>query len=96
MLCSPLNDHLFSYIHMIDDPSCACGHVRENNRHFLLDCPLFVNERGEMLDMLEILGFRASVKNLLYGSDEYSDQVNYEAFAVVHKFLEDTGRFTNV
>ena len=26
MLCSPLNDHLYSYIHVIESPVCPCGH----------------------------------------------------------------------
>jgi hypothetical protein len=25
MLCSPLNDHLYSLVHVVDNPSCSCG-----------------------------------------------------------------------
>ena len=34
MLCIPLNDHLFSHIHVYDNPACSCGHSRENARHY--------------------------------------------------------------
>ena len=52
MLCSPLNDHLYSLIHVVDSPKCACGYPRENNKHFFLECPLFSDERVEMVDSL--------------------------------------------
>ena len=38
MSCSPLNDHLYSHIHVVDNPACQCGFQRENNKHFLLEC----------------------------------------------------------
>ena len=93
MLCSPLNDHLFSFIHVVDSPECACGHVRENNKHFLLDCPLFVNERVTMFAHLERIRFRTTVINLLYGNTQYSDETNCEAFTIIQKYISDTGRF---
>ena len=33
----PLNEHLSQYV-VVDDQSCACGHVCENNKHILLEC----------------------------------------------------------
>lgn len=39
MLCSKLNNHLFSHIHVIDSPACQCWHGRENNKQFIIDCP---------------------------------------------------------
>ena len=50
MKCSLLNDDLFSQIHVIESPQCPCGHQRETARHFLLECPLFSNERTIMLN----------------------------------------------
>ena len=41
LLCSGLNDHLFSQLHVTDDPSCACGNGRETTKHFLLKCPMY-------------------------------------------------------
>ncbi len=72
MLCSPLNDHLYSHIHVIDSPQCLCGHSRENTKHFLLDCRLYENERNVMRQKLEALLFEMTLHNLLYGDKTYS------------------------
>ena len=93
MLCSPLNDHLYSHIHVIDSPSCLCGHMRENNKHFLLECPLYMNERNEMFTNLRQLGFDPSLTNILYGNVQYKDNVNIEAFGIIQEFLATTERF---
>ncbi len=58
MLCSPLNDHIFSFIHVIDDPSCSCGCPRENNKHYLLECQLYCDERDHMVQELRKLDFK--------------------------------------
>jgi hypothetical protein len=93
MLCTPLNDHLYSFIHVVDSPDCACGHIRENNRHFLLDCPLYIIERNEMLNNLQILGFEPLLKNLLYGNEIYSENTNKTAFNIIQQFIKETKRF---
>ena len=93
MLCSPLKDHLFSHIHVIDNPTSACGYSRENNKHFLLDCPLFANERTVMLTELADLNFRPVTKNLLFGNKDYSEETNSKAFKIVQSFIMLTGRF---
>ena len=93
MLCSELRDHLFSHIHVIDSPTCQCGHIRENNKHFLLDCPLFINERITLLNNLRICNFAPTVSNLLYGNTEYTDKCNLEAFGHIQDYIQATGRF---
>ena len=93
MLCSPLNDHLFSHIHVVDDPACICGHDRENSRHFLLDCPLYTNQRDILMASLHRIGFDASLSNLLHGSPEYNGSKNTEAFKLIQAFIKATGRF---
>ena len=92
MLCSPLNDHLYSHIHVVDSPACPCGHTRENNKHYLLECNLFGVERNIMLQSLQQLGFQPSLNNLLYGNHEYSEECNIAAFGIVQNFLTATGR----
>ena len=93
MLCSPINDHLYSHIHVIDSPACICGHLRENNKHFLLQCPLYLNERNEMFNKLNQIGFNPSLNNLLYGNNQYTDQVNIQAFYIIQEYLAASGRF---
>ena len=93
MLCSELKDHLFSHIHVVDSPACSCGYHRENNKHYLLDCPLFNNERAILLDNLEGIAFKPTVSNLLYGNESYSVKCNVEAFGYIQDYIRLTKRF---
>ena len=93
MLCSELKDHLFSHIHVVDSPACACGYHRENNKHFLLDCPLFNNERVVLLNNLARIAFKPTVSNLLYGNESLSVKCNIEAFGYIQDFICSTKRF---
>ena len=92
MLCSPLNDHLFSYIH-VDSPSCVCGHPRENNKHFLLECPLYLNSRNLMIAELEAINFTPNAKHLLYGDETSSEDSNIKAFKIIQDYILETKRF---
>ncbi len=73
--------------------TCICGHNRENNKHFLLECPLFINERNEMFNNLMQLGFQPTVNNLLFGNAQYSVNCNIQAFVIIQKYIAETGRF---
>lgn len=95
MLCSPLNDHLFSQLHVVESPDCACGTHRETSKHFLLECPLFQVERGTMLAGLHDINFTPTLSNLLYGSNDYDQNTNKDAFELVQMFIKSTGRFIN-
>jgi len=66
---------------------------RENNKHFLVDCPLFINERAMMFNNLNELEFQPTIRNLLYGNTEHSEQVNIKAFLVIQNYISATGRF---
>ena len=94
MLCSELNDHLFSHIHVINDPSCQCGNQRENNKHFFFDCPLYLNERTVLLNNLAMIGFKPTLTNLLKGNDQYTTECNIQAFSHIQKYIGDTLRFS--
>ena len=93
MLCSPLNDHLFSHIHVIDSPDCLCGHFRENNKHFLIDCPLYLIERNQMFNKLMQIGFQPSLNNILYGNSQYTEECNIMAFSIIQEHIAATERF---
>lgn len=93
MLCSSLNDHLYSLIHVIDSPRCACGHPRENNKHFFLECPLFSDDRTVMVDSLSEIGFRPLISNILFGDENCSEQINITAFTIIQQFIKNTNRF---
>ena len=93
MKCSKLNDDLYSHIHVVESPTCSCGFRRETSKHFLLDCPLYANERASMLLSLAEIGFKPTTKNLLFGNSIYPDTVNCQAVDIIQKFLKDTKRF---
>ena len=93
MLCSPLNDHLHSHIHVLDSPQCPCGHARETSKHFLMDCPLYAIEREALIDTLEGGNFPFTIQNLLFGSPKQSPESNRRAFEAVQNFIKNTTRF---
>ena len=93
MLCSPLAEHLYSFIHVVDTPVCDCGFRRENNKHFLLECPLYQDERTLMLEKLNLIGFSPLLKNLLFGNEKYEENKNKQAFETIQEFINQTGRF---
>ena len=66
MTCSPLNDQLFSHIHVVASPVCPCESSRETAKHFLLECPLSTIERNEMLTELLELIFQLLLKTTLW------------------------------
>ena len=93
MLCSSLNDHLFSHLHVADSPECPCGKDRETSRHYFLECPLYTNERITMIDELDAIGSQTSFASLIYGSDKCSTETNIQAVTIIHNFIRDSGRF---
>ena len=68
MLCNPLHDHLYALIYVVEQPDCTCGHMRENNKHVLIDSVLYSNEQNQMITELNRLGFQPLLNNLLYGT----------------------------
>ena len=93
MKCSKLNDDLFSHIHVVEAPTCSCGFRRETAKHFLLDCPLYNNDRAVMLSDLNEIGFKATTKNVLFGNTSYSNDLNCQAVDIIQTYFRATKRF---
>lgn len=92
MECSKLNHHLH-LLHVIDSPKCDCGYECENTNHFLLECPLYYQERTHMLhNFSTICDLSVSCNILLFGSEDVDLDVNKKIFDVVHSFINDTDR----
>ena len=54
---SYLNCYRFT-IGLIPAPTCPCGHNKEDNDHYVLRCPLYVEDRGRLFRTLTtILGY---------------------------------------
>ena len=90
--CSKLNSDLHFNLHVVDNPSCPCGHNLENAEHFLLNCTLYNNEREIMLRTVEE-HMISNVNNLLFGNLEYSLDSNKIVFLAVHQFIVNSKRF---
>jgi len=91
MQCSKLNFHLF-LLHVRPSYECVCGHFREDANHYLLNCPLYFQDRNHMIQEINRLGVTLSTDVLLYGSDDVALDINYKIFDSVHLFIESTGR----
>ena len=60
-----LKSHLFSHnFANVTSPACPCGHNRQDEKHFLLDCALLNNNRIHLLRLLETLGLDTLFQNL--------------------------------
>ena len=63
---SALNEHRFKHAFDCLSPVCFCGKDNENNKHFLLHCPLYDVLRGDLFDQLsDVPGLDiASISNM--------------------------------
>ncbi len=92
MGCSGLNSDLFNNLHVIDSPLCRCGGTYETAHHFLVECPLYQEERLEFkAEIIKIGDFES--KTLLYGNENLSYEANCRIFDAVQKYIEVTERF---
>ena len=94
MKCSNLKAHLH-HLHVIDSPSCQCGHNIEDNNHYLLTCPLYITMRYKLLNTVSQYVHRANISEntLLHGEDGLQKEMNMEIFKAVHLYIKETARF---
>jgi hypothetical protein len=89
--CSSLGADLFRAT-IINDPSCACGCSLEDAIHYLLECPLYTNARVQLF--MSITPYTViSIENLLFGSDNLTDENNLIVFRNVQKYIHHSNRF---
>ena len=83
MNCSKLNYHLF-LLHVLESPECPCGHNCEDINHYLLHCPLFVQNRETMFAGFSLVcDLNISCNILLYGSEMLDYKTNCKVFVSV-------------
>ena len=89
--CSSLGADLFR-ANIISDPSCACGCPLEDAIHYLLECPLYTNARMQLI--MSITPYTViSIENLLFGSDNLTDENNLIVFRNVQKYIHHSNKF---
>jgi hypothetical protein len=89
--CSRLNAHLANNLHVIDDPSCMCGHSYEDSEHFLLRCNRYADLRGTMINTIGDIG-EVSVDNLLHGNEDLTPAQNRLIYRAAQTFIDSTHR----
>jgi hypothetical protein len=99
---SKLKMHLFTF-NIVSEPYCQnCqNHVNETVFHYLLECPAFAAQRLELLRDLRGLLSPANLINqtllshtLLHGDELMSFDQNKSILSAVHKFIENSKRFS--
>ena len=101
---SALNGHRFKHAFNCLSPVCPCGKDNENNKHFLLHCPLYDMLRRDLFDQLsDVPGLDiASVNNmdddtlchrLLFGDPSFGTIENRVILDATISFLKNSGRF---
>lgn len=88
--CSSLNYDIFLR-RLNDSPLCRCGDL-ENVEHFLLQCPIYQQQR---LTLLQIISQHCQISSdlLLYGDISMPLETNILIFEAVQKYIQDTKRF---
>jgi hypothetical protein len=74
--CSLLGADLFR-ANIVNDPSCGCP--LEDDMHYLLECPLYANERMQLFINITLYTV-ISIENVLLGSDNLTDENNLAVF----------------
>jgi hypothetical protein len=87
--CSSLNADLFR-INIKNDPKCQCGPPFEDSIHYLMECPLYQNERGCLLWNLRETP--KIIEILLFGNDEVNINENSMIFNKVRAYIRQTKR----
>lgn len=88
--CSALNSYLFSK-NLVESPLCRCGQ-HEDTKHFLLHCPLYDDQRIELLDTVSQICL-PSLNTLLSGDISLSIETNSIILRAVQKYINKSQRF---
>ena len=99
---SNLRGDLFSF-HLTENPmSPLCLNFFESNIHFFCDCAGLVQQRNFFISKLstivpDILSYKARsfVKLCLFGSNEYSSELNSSILKMTVEFIKSSDRFSS-
>ena len=89
--CSSLNYDLFR-CNLIPDPSCNCGNPCENAYHFVLECPLYLQQRAIMMNTLSHIHY-FNIQLLLSGDESQPLDYNNTIFHAVQQYIVKSKRF---
>ena len=79
-----MNSYLFR-INITNDPKCQCGAPFEDSIHYLMECPLYQNERDCLFRNLKET--HKNIETLLFGNDEINIRENSMIFNKVRAYI---------
>ena len=81
-------------VNIILSPARSCGAPIENADHYFFECPLYSNQRNNLLFILNRLQNNgADVAVLTTGSHNYDENINRSIIQFAIKFIKDSQRF---
>ena len=90
IVVNPSNSDLYR-INITNDPKCQCGAPYEDSSHYLMECPLYQNERYCFFRNLRETN--KNIEKLLFGNDENNINENSNIFNKVRAYIRQTKRF---
>ena len=91
--CSSLNSDLYR-INITNDPKCQCGAPFEDSINYLMECPLYQNERNCLFRNLRET--HKNIETLLFGNGEININENSIIFNKVRAYIRQIKRFYSV
>ena len=92
--CSSLNFDLCFNLKVLSHSRCLCGDPYENSHHFFLKCPLYNDLRTELFANI-IMFSPINLNTILFGNSDLSLPINKQIFLHVHKYINDSKRFSD-
>ena len=89
-MSTTLNADLFR-INITNDPKCQCGAPFEDSINYLMECPLYQNERDCFFRNLRETP--KNIETLLFGNDEININENSMIFNKVRAYIRQAKRF---
>ena len=90
--CSSLKSQLCHNLHVEDNPSCNCGHLKETPEHLFLGCPLYYEQRRELFNVLDQESTTTCI--ILNGNSDTSVDENIRNMDAIYQYTRDSGRFS--
>ena len=89
-----LNYDLFR-VGIVSDPSCRCGGALANLKHFILDCPIYLQARTTLIDNINMVTtcYALDIKVLTCGNVYLTYEQNRMIFRYVFDYIKCSKRF---
>ena len=90
--CSSLNADLFR-VNIVSNPTCSCGAVLEDAKHFFFECRLYTEQKNRLYDSLNFIPV-VTLDLLVNGNADFPGETNVIIKRAVLRYIKETRRFT--